>query len=265
MTILFIMFQGSATPPTAWNEGKSKFLNQLKKIGEIYTYQNKLYNIFHYLKNEPTPELFPNDIDFKLSYLDMKYHLDNVYQDIIQKYKKYEWVPVGWSAGGYMALAFSKLYKKYCKYCILLDSAMITKDNINLRLKMLKEDKIVKGKVNLTNKKLKKLQDDIRAKKKTIDIEYLLFVGNYYYSDWIKKNFISEKISIPTYSFIDLEYPDDEKSIDFNNKNKIREIAILSKKNPKKYTYHIFVNEGHQIFYNRKPTTEIINFIKNIK
>ena len=49
--ILFIMFQGSGTNLKAWNEyTESKFLDRLKMIGSVYTYQDKiLYIIFHYL------------------------------------------------------------------------------------------------------------------------------------------------------------------------------------------------------------------------
>ena len=47
--ILFIMFQGSGTNQKYWNETtKSKFLDRLKTIGSVYTYQDKVYNIYHY-------------------------------------------------------------------------------------------------------------------------------------------------------------------------------------------------------------------------
>ena len=42
------MFQGGATNLKHWNEyTKSKFLDRLKTLGSIYTYQDKTYSIFH--------------------------------------------------------------------------------------------------------------------------------------------------------------------------------------------------------------------------
>jgi hypothetical protein len=46
--ILFIMFQGWATNLKHRNEyTKSKFLDRLKTLGSVYTYQNKTNNIYH--------------------------------------------------------------------------------------------------------------------------------------------------------------------------------------------------------------------------
>ena len=40
------MFQGSATNLKTWNEyTESKFLDRLREIGNIYMYQDKIYNI----------------------------------------------------------------------------------------------------------------------------------------------------------------------------------------------------------------------------
>ena len=38
--ILFVLFQGSGTNLKSWNEyTESKFLDKLKKLGDIYTYE----------------------------------------------------------------------------------------------------------------------------------------------------------------------------------------------------------------------------------
>ena len=43
--ILFIMFQGNATNLKYWNEyTRSKFLDRLKELGSVYTYQDKTHN-----------------------------------------------------------------------------------------------------------------------------------------------------------------------------------------------------------------------------
>ena len=58
--ILFIMFQGSGTNQKTWNKHtKSKFLDRLKELGSVYSYQDKTYNIWHYNKS------FSNYKDYK--------------------------------------------------------------------------------------------------------------------------------------------------------------------------------------------------------
>ena len=52
--ILFVMFQGAGTNLKSWNEyTESKFLDRLKKIGKVYTYQDNVNNIYHYNKQDP--------------------------------------------------------------------------------------------------------------------------------------------------------------------------------------------------------------------
>jgi predicted peptidase len=53
-----------------------------------------------------------------LNYNNLDKHIKYVYDDIIIKYKnidKYKFIPIGWSAGGYLALYFSQIYYKKCK------------------------------------------------------------------------------------------------------------------------------------------------------
>ncbi len=61
--ILFIMFQGDHSNLKSWNEyTESKFLDRLKKIGSVYTYQDKTYNIWHYDKTHPEYKDYDPDI-----------------------------------------------------------------------------------------------------------------------------------------------------------------------------------------------------------
>ena len=47
--ILFILFLGNGENIKIWNENtKSKFLDRLKTLGDVYVYQDKSYNIIHY-------------------------------------------------------------------------------------------------------------------------------------------------------------------------------------------------------------------------
>ena len=66
--ILFIMFEGSDANLKYWNENtESKFLDRLKELGSVYTYQDKTYNINHYDKSLPDHADYDSDIDIDLS------------------------------------------------------------------------------------------------------------------------------------------------------------------------------------------------------
>ena len=58
--VCFVMFQGSRTNAgLCWQEGG--FLPRLREVGDVFVYQNKLYNIFHGL---PGFSDFPSDTEF---------------------------------------------------------------------------------------------------------------------------------------------------------------------------------------------------------
>ena len=104
------MFQGFGTSLKSWNYyTKSKFLDRLKTLGYIYTYQDKTNNIFHYEKTNIEYIDYDSDIDFNLSYIKPNTHIKMIYNDICLKYKnieEYKFIPIGWSMGGGMALYF---------------------------------------------------------------------------------------------------------------------------------------------------------------
>ena len=119
------MFQGGATNLKHWNYyTKSKFLDKLKTLGSIYSYQDKTNNIFHYEKTNIEHIDYDSDIDFNLSYIKPNTHIKMIYNDICLKYKnieEYKFIPIGWSMGSGMALYFCQKYKQYCIHCILLE------------------------------------------------------------------------------------------------------------------------------------------------
>ena len=130
------MFQGWATNLKHWNEyTKSKFLDRLKTLGFIYTYQNKTNNIYHNDKSNPEHIDYDSDIDFNLSYIKPNTHIKIIYDDICLKYKnieEYKFIPIGWSLGSGLALYFSQKYSRQCIHCILLDPIYITKKDMHL-------------------------------------------------------------------------------------------------------------------------------------
>jgi len=263
--ILFIMFQGGGTNLKNWNDyTESKFLNKLKKLGKIYTYQDKIYNTMHYDKTIPNYKDYEQDIDINLSYVNPDIHIKMVYQEIKDKYEdidNYKFIPIGWSAGGYLALYFSQIYSSQCKMCILLDSALITNKNINLRLKSFEDDKIDRLIFPMTNNKYIQLLNEIKINK-TDGWKKIITTSNYIRTLFIKKN-IKIKFIIPVISFVYISYPEkNEFGFEFNNNTKLREINILHKKNQKMYKSYILKNSGHCVFNKKQSANYIIDKIK---
>jgi len=267
MTILFILFQGGGTPPSAWNEGKSKFLNQLKKIGNVYTYQNKVYNIFYYNRKEKGWEDFESNIDFDMDYLDINKHITMIFNDIKTKYNidKVKLVPIAWSAGGYFAMAFSKKYKKYCKLCVLLDSVTISPKSIKYRLQESKNEIKKYKNFKLTkfdDDELEILQQKIINKNNKSDIMKLNNIVYYLWAIWVNKN-LTTKLYVQTLSFYNINLLETKKNSlpDFNNSLKIHDVETL-KDNNKFYKNIYVINKTHALFMKKDVAKDIISYIQ---
>ena len=270
--ILFIMFQGSGTNLSAWNEyTKSKFLDRLKIIGSVYTYQDKTYNIWHYDKTNIEHKDYDMDIDIDLSYVRPNTHIKIVYDDILLKYKNikdYKFIPIGFSAGGYLALYFAQVYSAQSIHVILLDSALFTPNNMKTRLKMLEEG-INKSDKTIINTKYKKMLNNWKINNSDVENAYKIsYLNNYIRSLFISKH-LKLKLPVPTLAFVNIMKPEkDEWSEDFNNKRRLEEVKILTKHNKTSLGYNykakIFTNKTHYIFDKIQPAKAIIREIKNI-
>ena len=72
------------------------------------------------------------------------------------------------------------------------------------------------------------------------------------------------ELSVPTLAFFNIIKPvTTEKDLD-KNKERLEDIEILTKHNPKKYKAITFFNKGHYIFNMIQPAKEIIKQIKSI-
>ena len=261
--ILFIMFQGAGTNLKAWNEyTKSKFLDRLKKIGSVYVYQDKTHNIWHYNKADPECKDYGTDIDIDLSYVRPDTHVKMVYDAVQAKYKRledYKFVPIGFSAGCFLALYFAQIYSAQCLRVVLLDSALWTPDNMKIRLKVVDD-----GTYPITNATYKKMLKD--WKNNHSDFEHAYSISNL--NNYIRSLFISQHLSlalpVPTLAFVNIQHPESgEWSIDFNNKRRKAEVKVLKKHNPENYKAVIFKNKTHYIFNLIQPAKEIIKQIKD--
>ena len=269
--ILFIMFQGSEANLKHWNENtKSKFLDRLKKLGSVYTYQDKTYNINHYEKSNPEHIDYDSDIDIDLNYVNPDKHIKMVYDDIQAKYniEEYKFIPIGWSAGCMLALYFSQVYSAQCIHVVLLDSTLWTPNNMKIKLKELKH--LSKDLYPITNAKYKKILQGLKENHtNTEDILTENILKIYYLNGYIKALFISQhlklKLPVPTLAFVNMQEPEgDSWSNEFNNHRRTAEIKILKKHNPENYTAIIFTNKTHYIFDMIEPAKEIIKQIKSI-
>ena len=122
-------FEGTA------NIRKLDFLDNLKKIGNVYSFNLTWFNINYYGTPENKKEKLiwkkiydkykehTSNINFKLEDLDYKNICKFIYNNVIKKYgnnKKY--IVIGHSYGGPIGLLFSKLYKNKCKLCVCIDN-----------------------------------------------------------------------------------------------------------------------------------------------
>ena len=265
--ILFIMFQGAGTNIKSWNEyTKSKFLDRLKNLGCVYIYQDKVNNIWHYDISDKEHVDFDSDIIFDLSYVRPNTHIKMIYDDIKQKYKninEYKFIPIGWSAGCLFALYFAQLYSSQCINVILLDSALWTPNNMKLRLQTINKSGI--NNKPITNIKLKKMLENWKTMHTNKDKMYLINdVCHNIRSSFFSKH-LKLELPVPTLAFVNIQKPEgDEWSPDFNNKQRLEEVKILKKHNPKNYKAIIFTNKSHYIFNMIQPAKEIIKQINNI-
>ena len=260
------MFQGAGTNQKAWNEyTKSTFLDRLKKLGDVYTYQDKVNNIWHYDMSDAEHTDFDKDIDFGLSYVRPDTHIQMVYDDIQAKYniEDYKFIPVGFSAGCLFALYFAQVYSAQCIHMILLDSALWTPNNMKLRLQTFNTSGI--NDTPITEAKLREMLDGWKTTHTNIDDMYLINdVCHNVRSTFFSKH-LKLELPVPTLAFVNMQEPEgDEWSKDFNNHRRMAEIKILKKHNPENYTAIIFTNKTHYIFDNIQAAKAIIKEIKNI-
>lgn len=182
-----------------------------------------------------------------------------VYNDICKKYNidNYKFIPIGWSAGCYLALYFAQIYKSKCLHVILLDSALWAPKNMKLRLENLNSS-------GINNTKFKQMLKNWKNNHTNIEDMYKINdVCHHIRSTFISKN-LNLKLSIPTTSFVNIQSPEGKEwSKDFNNSTRLNKVKILEKNNPTMFKAVMMTNKTHMIFDKIQPAKVIIKYIKN--
>ncbi|MBX9806447.1 MAG: hypothetical protein K2X95_01480, partial [Flavobacteriaceae bacterium] len=140
---VFVLFQGWGNNLKVWNDyTECHFLDQLKNLGPCFTIQDSTYNILYYSK-DPDADDYDRQIepnDFKVDLFVQKVFL--LLQ--LSEYSDHQYIPIGFSFGGLMALYFAQIYSFYCLKVYLFDPATFIPSNTTLELEFLKQrvDKI---------------------------------------------------------------------------------------------------------------------------
>ena len=183
MKPVFVLFPGIHMSEIAWeyvfdmNSIKAKkldFITQLKKLGKVYLFTPKFFNIWYYLQFPVDDEKwkkiynkykrFSSDIDFNLEDLNYDIICKKIHTDVRNKYgKTVKLIPIGHSYGSEIALLFSKMYKKECLFSVLIDG---TVHSLKLQKQFYKEydkknEKMVKKYFN-NNQNLHKILNKIK-------------------------------------------------------------------------------------------------------
>jgi hypothetical protein len=271
------MFQGLGTNQKQWNEHtESRFLDRLKKLGSVYTYQDKINNIWHYNKSSTDPTTlcsdYDDDIDIDLSYVKCNTHIKLVYDNLIKKYKNidnYDLIPIGFSLGGYMALYFAQHYKTtqpnnptLFKNVIMLDSSGFNPKNIKNQLKDYEKLEYIK---TLTNATYKQMLQRLKTMPDTTTILHQLNQIHIYIRLLSASKYLNLVFQIPTTLFVNIQTSGNSNSnSDNSNEIKLEEIELYKKHNPDTFNAFFFTNQTHYIYSKLKPAKYIIDYIKNM-
>jgi len=221
--LLFIIFQCAVTNLNTWNNyTKTKFLNTLKELGSVYTYPDKTHHLWHYDKSNPEYKEFDSDIDIDLSYVRPNTHIRPntpiklVYDAIKTKYKNiedYNFIPIGWSAGCYIALYFAQVYSTQCIHVILLESALGATNNMKLRIKVV-DDSIYP----ITNAKYKKMLQEWKTTQTEGEDAYNINTLNNYIRSLFSSRHLNLELPVPTLACVTIPEPAKEDCVDTTTK-----------------------------------------------
>ena len=289
---IFVLFHGFGSSRLWFEYGylgtdklkKLNFINELKKIGDVYSMQSNFFNIDYYFRNENKTERqkwikiykkynpHTNDIDFNLEDLDYDVICKKVYDELINKFgiiNDKTLVPICHSYGSDIGIMFSKMYKNKCSFCVLLDGnphALDLQKEIYNKFEK-KNKKMVDNKFN-NNVKLNKILNKIKNSKDTDIVNKEIrnvFKMISHNSDVYKIKHFIKILPIKTLFFRSI-YVDSTKAPNENWNNwAVREQEYVTKtNNSHNFKFMFFVNAPHFLWYDQKVSDEIISQIKQM-
>jgi len=269
--ILFIMFPGKGMLKKDWDvidakpiNSKSKkfkikknnFIKELNKLGDVYFYEPKYYNIDHY---KPDKWFNNNDIDFTKNDLDIDYVCSEIYDNIKDFDGKI--VPIAHSMGSYFAYYFSNKYSSKILFTVIIDGMGIA--NLPGYTGLVNPDKYkkeLKKYTKYTNKNILELIQKIKKNQKK-SIEEMKKVYDYHIGNYRNR---LKKIIIKKPMLLFYNYENENRKINkLANERQIKEIDFVRKRYPRNmYEQIIFFDKTHNLFW-KEDAKNII--LKNIK
>lgn len=282
---IILLFNGFGSSKLFWDYAfedkpilrKLDFLNEIKKIGKTYTFNQPFFNVNYYSTPDNKKEKVlwgkiqkkykphASNINFTLDDLDYKNICQKQYDIIKNKYgdnKKY--IVIGHSYGGPIALLFSKLYKKECVLCCCIDNAPYVLSLYNKYISSKKDEKYISKKysddIELKNSlNIIKTSDNIKETKKEIDDVYKLIECR---SSQDRIKYYDDKLYVPTLFFKAYSpKPQNKHQVEWNKYNKKEHQLFEKDKNMKDYVF--MDNAEHFIWKKQEFSDIIIQTIKN--
>jgi len=250
-------------------------MSRLKKLGDVFTFKSKFFNINYYSSSDDEKEKrmwekiykkykpHSSDIDFELKDLDYKNICDDVYQKVIKKYGNYRrYIIIGHRYGSGLALLFAKKHKKDCMLCVCIDNPPYLleffqkyDDNKNKKI----ADKYFETDDDL-NKVLETIKTSENNVNNEIDLVYKLIS---YKSCTDRIKYYDDKLYIPTLFFRAFSSDPNNKFKKNWNKYAIKEKEHLEKNNDlSMFKYYLMMDADHFIWKKQEYCNMIIEQIE---
>jgi len=249
--LLFIMFPGNGVIKNGWDTidfnnktgaiKRNNFIKEIRKLGEIYFYEPKYYNIFHYSGGEGDDKWYGNDINFTKDDIDVDKICENIYNDVKDFNGKI--VLLGHSMGAYFVYYFAQKYASKCLFGITIDGMFI--NSINQGNNEKKYYKDIEKYSKYTNDDINKLIEKVKKYNKKAFNELL---GVYFHNiaSYSKKIRKIKKFKIPMISFMNFNIGSNEKYTEQINQSYNLDIEKIRKYNNfENYKIITFVNKSH--------------------
>lgn len=267
MKLLFILFPGNGMINNGWctqqyNSKMSKmvknnFIKEIKKLGDIYYYKPKYYNIFHYENMSDNSKLFNKDIDFTKDDIDIDKICKKIYTDV--KNFDGKLILLGHSMGAYFVYYFAKKYYDKCLFGIIIDGMFI--NSINYGFDIDKYNNNMKKYTKYTNNDIQILINKVKNNNQSAikELFKVYFFNIAKYSEQIKK---IKKFKIPMLSFYNFEIESNKIIKKINDSNIIDISNIRKYNNDEDYKIIEFVNKTHSPHLVEESKNIILDNIK---